>query len=71
MLSTVAGTVANRGAAIAAKAGAIGTEVLQPFTGKLPSGKSLRNIDGKSFVVSNVESGFAEGGLAEGQLPQE
>ncbi len=71
LLSTVAGTVANRGAAIAAKAGAIGTEVLQPFTGKLPSGKSLRNIDGKSFVVSNVESGFAEGGLAEGQLPQE
>ena len=66
LLSTVAGTVANRGAAVAARAGAVSTEVLQPFTGKLPSGKSLRNINGKSFVVSNVDTG-----LAEDQLPQE
>lgn len=64
--STIAGTVANRGATILAQAGAVATEVLQPFTGTLLSGQSLRNIDGNTFVVSEVETG-----LAEGQLPEE
>jgi hypothetical protein len=68
LLSTIAGTVASRLPAVQNAVTATTTttgEVLTPFTGKLKTGQSLRNIDGKTFVVTPTE------GLAEGQLPQE
>ena len=68
LISTVAGTVVNR--LPVAQQAVTNTptttgEVLTPFTGTVKSGQSLRNIDGKTFVVTPTE------GLAEGQLPQE
>lgn len=68
LLSSVAGTVANRLPVVQQSVTNTPTttgEVLTPFTGTVKSGQSLRNIDGKTFVVTPTE------GLAEGQLPQE